>query len=86
VRPEDVGPLIRAGAHGVATIRGAGWYEGSEASAKEVDLKKTHLATPADSGVREPITRYISSYDAESERGRDDHPAGERRPTGTGRE
>ena len=82
VRPEDVGALRKAGAHGVATIRGAGWEHGIESSADEDSLLKTRLPVRADPGYEEPVTRYISAYDSDSGSDRDDHPHGERNAAG----
>jgi len=84
VTPSDVATLKRAGAYGVATIRGAGWQHGAEPSAEEDNLRKTRLPLSSDTGFVEPVTRYISAYDADSGRGRDDHPDGERSNPGAG--
>jgi len=82
VRPEDVGELLRAGAYGVATIRGVDW-ERRTTSTQESDLRmETRLPERPRSAAREPVTRYISAYDAVSDRGRDDHSDGERSPAG----
>ena len=85
VRPEDVGALKRAGAHGIATIRGAGWEHGMESSRESDNLLETRLPVLADAGFVEPVTRYISAYDSDSGSGQDDHLDGERSPEG-GRE
>ncbi|HXV18153.1 MAG TPA: thiamine phosphate synthase [Gemmatimonadaceae bacterium] len=82
VRPEDVPALKKAGAHGVATIRGAGWDHGMEAVEEEDDMLKTRLPVRADPGYSEPVTRYISAYDSDSGSDRDDHPDGERNAAG----
>lgn len=84
IRPEDVPALKRAGAHGVATIRGAGWDRGPEASAGGDNLLETRLPLAAEAGFFEPVTRYISAYDSDSGSGRNDHPDGERSPSGPG--
>lgn len=76
VRPEDVAPLRRAGAYGVATIRGAGWDH-------EID-SSTGLPVASESRFSEPVTRYISAYDSDSGSGRDNHPDGERSSEGPG--
>ena len=82
VRPEDVQVLKQAGAHGVATIRGAGWEQGIKASRENDNLLETRLPVLADPGFVEPVTRYISAYDSDSGSGQDDHPDGERSPAG----
>lgn len=86
VRPEDVAALKRAGAHGVATIRGAGWNQGSDTPPGGDDLMATPLPLVPEPGFFEPVTRYISAYDSDSGSGRNDHPDGERSPSGTGAE
>ena len=78
VSPSDLPSLLEAGAHGVATIRGAGWERLSEASKDEDDQLKTRLPVESDAGFVEPVTRYISAYDSVSGSGRDDHADGER--------
>lgn len=78
VTPEDIPALRRAGAYGFATIRGADWDRQGEASKSDDDLLKTRLPVGADPGFVEPVTRYISAYDADSGSERDDHPDGER--------
>jgi len=82
IRPEDVGALKAAGAHGVATIRGAGWDLGNQFTSEGDNLLETRLPVLADSGFVEPVTRYISAYDSDSGNGQDDHPDGERSPPG----
>jgi thiazole tautomerase (transcriptional regulator TenI) len=64
IMPEDVHELLRAGAHGIATIRGAGWDQGLEASADGQKVRETRLVMPYDAEFPEPITRYISAYDS----------------------
>jgi thiazole tautomerase (transcriptional regulator TenI) len=82
IQPENVEELLRAGAYGVATIRGADWDRRTTSTA-EMDLRKeTRLPNRPRIASREPVTRYISAYDAVSERGRDDHADGERSPAG----
>lgn len=78
VRPEDVGALKRAGAHGIATIRGAAWDLQSEPVESADLLLKTRLPVGPESGFSEPVSHYISAYDSDSGIGRDDHPDGER--------
>jgi thiamine-phosphate diphosphorylase len=57
VRPEDVASLKAAGAHGVATIRGAGWdYEVDSSDTQDL-LLKTRLPVTSESGFSEPVTR-----------------------------
>ncbi len=82
IRPEDVASLRQAGAHGIATIRGAGWEHGIELPADDDALLKTRAPVINDTGFSEPITRYISEYDSDSGSGRNDHPDGERSPAG----
>ena len=84
VTPDDVPALVKAGAHGIATIRGAGWEQLFEASSEADSLMETRLPVEADRGFIEPVTRYISAYDSVSGSGKDDHPHGERSTTGAG--
>ena len=84
IRPEDVPTLKRAGAYGVATIRGAGWERGPVVSAGVDNLLETRLPLATEAGFFETVTRYISAYDSDSGSGRNDHPDGERSPPGTG--
>ncbi|HEX6573922.1 MAG TPA: thiamine phosphate synthase [Gemmatimonadaceae bacterium] len=84
VRPEDLPSIIRAGAHGVATIRGAGWERLHQAAPEEDSLLKTRLPVEGDAGYVEPVTHYISAYDSVSGSGKNDHPDGERSPTRAG--
>jgi thiazole tautomerase (transcriptional regulator TenI) len=82
VKPEDMAALVGAGAHGVATIRGAAWDHVGEASDEEVNLMTTRLQMRPDTAYVEPVTRYISAYDSIS---RADNPAhGERGTEGAG--
>jgi thiazole tautomerase (transcriptional regulator TenI) len=82
IQPSDVGDLLRAGAYGIATIRGVDW-ERRTTSTQETDLRmETRLPDRPRIAAREPVTRYISAYDEVSERGRDDHADGERSPAG----
>lgn len=85
ISPDDMGMLLRAGAHGVATIRGVGWEHGFDASRTQDGLLKTRLPVLADPGFVEPVTRYISAHDADTASGRDDHPDGERSAEGARR-
>lgn len=81
IQPEHVAPLRKAGAYGVATIRGADWERGKSMYETDPSPGKTRLAGTVDAAAREPITRYISAYDWDwSER--DHHPDGERRAPG----
>ncbi len=82
VRPEDVAVLKQAGAHGIATIRGAGWDQVVKSSKENDNLFETRLPVLADPGFVEPVTRYISAYDSDSGSGQNDHPDGERSPAG----
>ena len=84
VRPEDVAMLRAAGAHGIATIRGAGWNRAIEGAEEANDVLGTRLSAMPDSVFVEPVTRYISAYDSDSGSGRNDHPDGERSPAGAG--
>lgn len=84
VGPEDVPALLAAGAHGIATIRGAGWDLLLHSSSEADDQLETRLPVQSDSGFVEPVTRYISAYDSVSGSGKDDHPHGERSTTGAG--
>lgn len=79
ILPEHIAELRNAGAHGVATIRGAGW----DLSTIDADRSSENaLATRADPAFSDPLTRYISAYDSDSGSGQDDHAHGERRPPG----
>lgn len=78
VTPEDVSALRRAGAHGVATIRGVGWERAAD--------DKSHPPLTAESAFVEPVTRYISAYDSDAGSGRNHRADGERRTTGAGAE
>lgn len=84
VTPDDVAPLIASGAHGVATIRGAGWDANPELSLPAGDMLKTRLPLETGHGFVEPVTRYISSYDSVSGSKRDDDSDGKRSTPGTG--
>jgi len=84
ITPEDVPALLDAGAHGIATIRGAGWELLGAATSEGDRLLETRLPVQADSGFIEPVTRYISAYDSVSGSGNNDHPDGERSTTGAG--
>lgn len=86
VTPEDVQALRKAGAHGVATIRGAGWDHDAGGSEERRHLLETRLFSLAEPEFPEPVTRYISAYDSESGSGRDDNADGQRRSQGAGAE
>ncbi len=86
VKPGDVGPLRRAGAYGVATIRGAGWDGAQGSPDNPHDPMETQLSPAVATAFPEPVTRYISAYDSESGSERDDHADGQRRSTGAGAE
>lgn len=81
ISPADLPALVKAGAHGVAMIRGAGWERLGESSKEEDDLLKTRLPVESDAGYVEPVTRYISAYDSVSGSGTDDQADGERSPS-----
>lgn len=82
VHPGDVPALRKAGAHGVATIRGAAWNHVAEVSASADDMLKTRLRVRSDPGYSDPVTRYISAYDSDSGSDPDDNADGERNTTG----
>ncbi|MEO5590258.1 MAG: thiamine phosphate synthase [Gemmatimonadaceae bacterium] len=84
VTPEDVPALVKAGAHGVATIRGANWNGESPVAASDEGPLLTRLTVPPDGSVPEAVTRYISAYDSVSTSNRYDYPDGERSPTRIG--
>jgi len=82
VKPEDIAALISAGAHGVATIRGAAWDHAVEGSAEDDNMFRTRLPLRPETAYVEPVTRYISAYDSIS---RANDPAhGERSTEGAG--
>ena len=78
VTPADMRALLEAGAHGIATIRGAGWERLSERPEEGDNLLETRLPVEGDAGYLEPVTRYISAYDSVSGSGRNDHADGQR--------
>ncbi|MEO5579949.1 MAG: thiamine phosphate synthase, partial [Gemmatimonadaceae bacterium] len=80
IGPADVGPLRAAGAHGVATIRGASWDGDEDAISAGAEPNETRPAAQNGEGSVEPVTRYISAYDADDGSGASDHPDGERSP------
>jgi thiazole tautomerase (transcriptional regulator TenI) len=82
VKPEDVPALRDAGAHGIATIRGAEWDHFVGAVAEDDNLFKTRLPIGANAGYVEAVTRYISAYDSISRA--DDSAGGERSTEGAG--
>ena len=86
VMPKDVPALRKAGAHGVATIRGAAWDLGLDASHESQNLMETRLSPSAVNEFPEPVTRYISAYDSESGSAGNDHADGQRRSQGAGAE
>ncbi len=86
VTPEDVPALIRAGAFGVATIRGASWDAADGALAESADGTGTSLTPAATTAFPEPVTRYISAHDSESGSERDDYADGQRRSPGASAE
>ncbi|HVF38644.1 MAG TPA: thiamine phosphate synthase [Gemmatimonadaceae bacterium] len=83
IEPSDVPALRRAGAHGIATIRGAGWDRGEPFLDDDPMRHTTLFAIPTAVSV-EPVTRYISAYDSSTGSGQNDHPDGERRSEGAG--
>ena len=83
VTPDDVAALLKAGAHGIATIRGAAWDHAVEASSEQDNVFKTRLPVRSDTGYVEPVTRYISAYDSIS-RAVNDSAHGERSTEGAG--
>ncbi|MEO8193145.1 MAG: thiamine phosphate synthase [Gemmatimonadales bacterium] len=86
VQPSDVPALLEAGAHGVATIRGAGWDTAFDVPEEEDSMLRTRLVVSADTGFVEPVTRYISAYDSIAGVERNDHPDGQRGTSGAGAE
>jgi len=82
VTPEDVAALLNAGAHGIATIRGAAWDHAFDASGEQDNVFKTRLPVRADTAYVEPVTRYISAYDSISRAHDSAH--GERSTEGAG--
>ena len=82
IQPEHVEPLRFAGAYGIATIRGADWERGLSVYQTDPTPGKTRLDGTVITSAEEPITRYISAYDWDSESERDHHLDGERRATG----
>ena len=84
VTPNDVPALRKAGAHGIATIRGAAWDLEMDQSTDSQHLMETRLFPTVAAAFPEPLTRYISAYDSESGSGRDDHADGQRRSQGAG--
>lgn len=84
IEPADVAALRKAGAHGIATIRGAGWEGARTAVAEDDPLRHTRLFEVPGTASEESVTRYISAYDSDSGSGRNDHPDGERSSEGAG--
>jgi thiamine-phosphate diphosphorylase len=82
IKPEDVASLCGAGAHGVATIRGAGWDQAMNPGVGQDNLFKTRLPVRADAGFVEPVIHYISAYDSISRADNQAH--GERSTEGAG--
>lgn len=82
IRPEH-GPLLRdAGAYGVATIRGVDWARGILPKDEGQYDEKTGVGSAHSAATGEPITRYISAYDWDSDSEHEHHPDGERRASG----
>ncbi len=84
IDPSDVSALVAAGAHGIAIIRGAGWGLIDRGLSDEDPARHTRLFALPQVGFAEPVTRYISAYDASAGNGRHDHPHGKRSTEGTG--
>ncbi|MGK2960890.1 MAG: thiamine phosphate synthase [Gemmatimonadaceae bacterium] len=84
ITPGDVPALLRAGAHGVATIRGAAWDGVQEVLPDSADGMGTRLSPAAATAFPEPVTRYISAYDSESGSERNNYADGQRRSPGAG--
>ncbi len=84
IEPADVPALRKAGAHGIATIRGAGWEGMGNAFAEDDPLRHTRLFEVPGAGSEELVTRYISAYDSDAGRSGNDYPDGERNSEGTG--
>ncbi|MEJ7760899.1 MAG: thiamine phosphate synthase, partial [Gemmatimonadaceae bacterium] len=65
IAPSDVGALRAAGAHGIATIRGAVWDCGADAiPGPAAPTQSSGLPLTYDD-ADEPVARYISAYDAD---------------------
>jgi thiamine-phosphate diphosphorylase len=79
VRPEHVPLLKVAGAYGVATIRGVDWERGMLRQHEAESEEKTGSDDAPSAATGEPITRYISAYDWDSDTEREHHPLRERR-------
>ncbi len=75
IQPADLQGLKAVGAHGVATIRGAGW---DHLPGTDLSSLKTPRISPVGDDSGEPIARYISAYDADDGSRSDDRPDGER--------
>lgn len=84
IGPENVAELLIAGAYGIATIRGVGWDPEIDPKVGDDNLSKTRLPLVSEGGFVDPITRYISAYDAVYGVQRDNHLDGEWRPPAAG--
>jgi thiazole tautomerase (transcriptional regulator TenI) len=82
IRPEHVPLLKDAGAYGVATIRGVDWERGMLRQHEGKSEEKTGSGAAASAATGEPITRYISAYDWDSDSEREHHPHRKRRASG----
>lgn len=94
VTPEHVSDLLKAGAYGVATIRGSGWMPDKSAFNDEpmrttLDANRigggTVMVGRARSSPATPLSNYIWEYDAHRSRTQRDLPDGQRNtPPGSG--
>ncbi len=82
IRPEHVPLLKDAGAYGVATIRGVDWERGMVRQLEGQSEEKTGAEAALSAATGEPITRYISAYDWDSDSEREHHPDRQRRASG----
>ena len=82
IRPEHVTLLRDAGAYGVATIRGVDWERRILTQDEGQSEEKAGSKGAPSATTGEPITRYISAYDWDSDSEHEHHPHGERRASG----
>ena len=78
IQPADIRALKAVGAHGVATIRGAGWDHRPVPGLPDGNPPETRRFPPGVGDSGEPVARYISAYDADDGSGSDDRPDSER--------
>lgn len=65
IKAGDVAALRAAGAHGVATIRGAGWTSTETVDFGETNQPGASVSPARNASSEEPVRRYISAYDAD---------------------